>query len=287
MAQCAFPGCPKPAFPGGLYCSRRHRDAAPNQVKICEYPECGAPVSAGLAYCCADHQKAVPGIVRLEQTDAKYQDVLSQFQKKWLHSTNYPNVQYIFQVLQPRTAVAAYQDYRDEVESRGLFVAKGFEPGNQQRRFHGTKRACSLGNDGSTDLCSFKECCLCGIIKTSFKVSLAGQNNPWHRRPGRFGRGIYTSATSSKANDYSKNLPAGRSRSKAMLLTRIVVGKGEKVTKSEPLWKGPSPGYDSIIGEPDPKRKRLLPWTGLNYDKLVVYKDCAAIPAYLIIYESP
>ncbi|KZT28139.1 hypothetical protein NEOLEDRAFT_1059572, partial [Neolentinus lepideus HHB14362 ss-1] len=151
--------------------------------------------------------------------------------------------------------------------------------GNQRRRFHGTKRACSLGDGGSTALCSFKECSLCGIIKTSFKVSVAGLSNPWHRKPGRFGRGIYTSATSSKANDYSKNLPSVRTGCKAMLLTKVIAGKGDKLTKSEHMRKGPSPGYDSV--------HRLLSWGTLNYDELVVYKDCAAIPAYLIIYESP
>jgi hypothetical protein len=37
----------------------------------------------------------------------------------------------------------------------------------------------------------------------------------------------------------------------------------------------PPTGYDSVVGEPG---------KDLNYDELVVYQNCAAIPCYLIIY---
>ncbi|EPQ53568.1 ADP-ribosylation [Gloeophyllum trabeum ATCC 11539] len=154
----------------------------------------------------------------------------------------------------------------------------GLPEGNERRRFHGTKRACNLGDKGSTMLCSLPECSLCGIIKTSFKLSLAGTAHPWRRKAGRFGAGIYTSATSSKSNDYCKNLPSARSTCKAMLLTKVVAGNGEKLTKTDARRTGPSPGYDSV--------PRLLPFRYLNYDELVVYDEHAAIPAYLIMYES-
>jgi hypothetical protein len=60
--------------------------------------------------------------------------------------------------------------------------------GNQRRRFHGTNRACDLGDNGSTTLCNFKlsQCSLCSIVRTSYKLSKAGANKPWlFRSTGR------------------------------------------------------------------------------------------------------
>lgn len=63
-------------------------------------------------------------------------------------------------------------------------------------------------------------------------------------KDGRFGAGIYTSSTSSKSNDYSNNVKP--SRQKAILLNKVVVGKGCKMAQDNTKLTAPPPGYDSV-----------------------------------------
>jgi hypothetical protein len=86
---------------------------------------------------------------------------------------------------------------------------------NVKRRFHGTARSCRLGDDlRNKELCSQQACSLCNIIRvragsslvpadnthlayllqSSFQLACFGKTTNF----GRFGEGIYTSATSSK-----------------------------------------------------------------------------------------
>ena len=60
----------------------------------------------------------------------------------------------------------------------------------------------------------------------------------------RFGSGVYTSSTSSKSNDYSSNVKP--SKQKAMLLNKVVVGKGYKMTQDNTTLTAPPQGYDSV-----------------------------------------
>ena len=45
----------------------------------------------------------------------------------------------------------------------------------------------------------------------------------------RFGTGIYTTATSSKADDYASQQPESGSRYKAMLLNEVVLGRSAEL----------------------------------------------------------
>ena len=135
--------------------------------------------------------------------------------------------------------------------------------GNENRRWHGTKRRCNLGDPGIRTFCAQEGCSLCCIVKASFDLGFFKAATGW----GRFGHGIYTSSTSSKfvspqpngrfshasdigvvtsrANDYSKNLGI-TSEWKALLLNKVVVGHGKKLTRGNKSLAGPPPGYDSV-----------------------------------------
>ena len=142
-------------------------------------------------------------------------------------------------------------------------MAMGKSRGNENRRWHGTKRKCRLGDPGHTTFCAEAGCSLCRIIKLSFDVKFYKSGTGW----GRFGHGIYTSSTSSKfvspsikraiiyvsgvevltsrANDYSKNVGI-TSGWKALLLNKVVVGNGKKLTRDLRSLVEPPPGYDSV-----------------------------------------
>jgi hypothetical protein len=98
---------------------------------------------------------------------------------------------------------------------RGVEQNRGITGGNTRRRFHGTVRECRLGDTSSENaLCRLSTCNLCRIIQvpfehatsslwylifsvqSSFQLAKAGQRTNF----GRFGEGIYTSATSSKVS---------------------------------------------------------------------------------------
>jgi len=130
--------------------------------------------------------------------------------------------------------------YRAAVEAKGQFVSSGRSEGNENRRWHGTRRVCNLGDNGQTQFCSTPNCSLCSIIRSSFDISLWGKKTGW----GRFGKGIYTSSTSSKSNDYSHN--DCKSDLKAILLNKVVVGKGCKMLQDHTTLTAPPAGYDSV-----------------------------------------
>jgi len=93
----------------------------------------------------------------------------------------------------------------------------------------------------------------------------------------RFGRGIYVSSTSSKSNDYVRNEDAAaNSALRAILLNKVLVGKGFKVKTNQVSLSEPPKGYDSVLGEVG---------SDLNFDETIVYRSDAIIPSYLIMYR--
>lgn len=137
--------------------------------------------------------------------------VASQFEKSWRSTAPCPEVRAVYKIVSTKLSLEKYEDYksysyprmffsrtdwpfRSSIEARGHFVNKGRSLGNENRRWHGTKRQCSLGDKDNTKLCSSTNCPLCCIIRTSYDLSFFGKKSGW----GRFGCGIYTSSTSSK-----------------------------------------------------------------------------------------
>ncbi|TRM64452.1 hypothetical protein BD626DRAFT_491870 [Schizophyllum amplum] len=235
------------------------------------------------AFCsrtCRDEAaKKGPLLLEIPSDHNVFASVAKQFSDTWRHPTRCPAVKRVYKIIPSNAAHDRYDNYRATVEARGNFAAQGMTAGNEQRRWHGTKRNCTLGDMGQTTMCGDQTCSLCSIIKTSFDLNLFGKNTGW----GRFGRGIYTSSTSSKSNDYVSNLAASvASPLKAMLLNRVVVGKGDKTYFNHSTWTSAPPGFDSVLAEP-----LTIPLAGaLNYDEVVVYRNEAIRPAYLIMYKA-
>ena len=154
--------------------------------------------------------------------------------------------------------VDARADCSDLVEAKHNFASRNKTRGNEKLRWHGTTRKCRIGDEGVTTPCSRSSCSLCCIIKSSFNISFFGKRTGW----GRFGAGIYTSATSSKfvlypsgalgqlSNDFGRSDSYSRNRCtsnwKAMLLNTVVVGKGYKMTADKTILTKPPTGYDSV-----------------------------------------
>ena len=92
----------------------------------------------------------------------------------------------------------------------------------------------------------------------------------------RYGRGLYFSATSGKSNDYatgSERLRHGRLW-RTLFLAKVAAGTAFRTTEAELDITRPPDGYDSVVGNVGPN---------LNYDELVVYKEAAALPEFLVV----
>ncbi|KAH8832446.1 hypothetical protein DL96DRAFT_1704511 [Flagelloscypha sp. PMI_526] len=93
----------------------------------------------------------------------------------------------------------------------------------------------------------------------------------------RFGRGVYTTKCSSKADDYIINyLPERQTR--VMIVAEVVLGKTLRLERNAEYLSEPPFGFHSVVG---------VPGQALHYQENVVYSDNAIRPAFLIIYEAP
>jgi len=275
---CQTPGCTSPVFVGAngvssKYCRGTHRRWGEHGCIFCR----AAPRNGTLVMCQPCNDKALhkaPVIIEVPRDHQNYTSVEAQFQQSWRHKTTCPEVRAVYKIINTTASSDKYEKYLDSVETRGNFVSAGKPPGNENRRWHGTRRKCNIGDTGITTVCTDSKCALCRIIKTSFDVKFFKEATGW----GRFGAGIYTSSTSSKSNDYSSN--DRNSKWKALLLNKVAVGKGMKLTQNDTTLTKPPTGYDSVLAE-------VVPGGALNYDELVVYNNDAVLPSYLVMYDSP
>ncbi|KAJ7222937.1 hypothetical protein C8J57DRAFT_242270 [Mycena rebaudengoi] len=273
---CNAPGCQKAVHANangtsGSYCSLAHKTLGETICLRCQQ----APKEPKSHFCstaCAnDAEKNGPMIIEVPAGHVTFKSVADQFKASWRHAgSTCPPVRRIYKIVATPTSMASYKAYQAGVESAGNFLASGRSAGNENRRWHGTRRECNLGDKSQTQFCASATCSLCCIIKSSFDIGLWGKKTGW----GRFGKGIYTTSTSSKSNDYSQN--DCTSSLKAILLNKVIVGKGCKLTHDNTSLTTPPSGYDSVLAEKG---------GSLNYDELVVYTNDAIRPSFLVMYE--
>lgn len=219
--------------------------------------------------CKKNAHKQAPLLLEVYRWDPKFNDIAKQFTTTWKEESQVPPVIKIYKVVNPKKVEEAYEDYKKGVEKQGKFASREMAPGNENRRWHGTERKCNIG-DSQNNLtpCNLPGCCVCAILRTSYDVKLS--------TAGWFGKGIYTTATSSGSNEYVGRSPPG-SNYRAMFLNRVVVGNAYILNKQQESLKGPPKGFDSVIANANQSQ-------GLAYDELVVYKNEAIRASWLVIY---
>ncbi|KIO18084.1 hypothetical protein M407DRAFT_32231 [Tulasnella calospora MUT 4182] len=217
-------------------------------------------------------QPEAPIVAYIDPNNPVFGDICNQFYASWRHKNKrMPIIAHVYKITLGQELMSSYRAYQNAVETRGGFSAMGMSKGNECRRWHGTTRLCNLGDHPSnTSCCQRYDCALCCILWSSFRVDKVNSSG---RSFNRFGPGIYSSSASSKADDYSTS--AAQSYYKAMLLTKVIVGHGYKAYRDGEVTSPPS-GYNSVIGEVG---------GNLNYDELVVYRDDAIRPSWLLIYQ--
>ncbi|KAF5370465.1 hypothetical protein D9615_009750 [Tricholomella constricta] len=274
FGMCHVAGCPKQAFKNSNgsfadYCGKTHQKLG---EKICLLCRARPRFEADANFCgktCMNTAYAKgPILFEVLKGDDIFKSVADQFKASWRHKNKpCPPVRHVYKIIMSNASMATYKAYRAKVDAQGTFPTEG----NENRRWHGTRRKCNLGDNGLTTLCTSPDCSMCCIIKTSFSLAKFKSNTSW----GRFGQGIYASSTSSKSDDYTKT--ESSSKLTGIFLSKVVVGKGYKTLKDEPNRTAPPPSYHSVLAE-----------TGkaLNYDELIVYTEDAIRPSFLVMYEK-
>ncbi|KAG9028336.1 hypothetical protein FS837_003912 [Tulasnella sp. UAMH 9824] len=218
---------------------------------------------------CSDKaEKNAPILLDVPKNDPKFADIVKQFNDTW-QGSNKPTVHRICKVVNSKAVEDRFQAYRrvgQKVEQAGNWVAQGKTAGNENRRWHGTVRECTVGDDpNKLDMCTSTACKLCCVIRTSFDMKYVAV--------GVYGLGIYTSAYSSTSHGYTRVATKG-SPYRAMFLTRIVTGKDHLFTSgvTDPNAKAPPPGYDSVAVCP-------------KHSALIVFQNEAICPSWLVLYS--
>ncbi|KAF8547827.1 ADP-ribosylation [Imleria badia] len=210
-------------------------------------------------------------LVQVERSSPIFAEIEQLFAKSWHRCEKCkPKVQFIFEVQWPEHALRPYFAYRAKVQE-STHAEDG--RGNEKFLFHGTNRACVLGESPSTILlCYRKRCSLCSILRTSLAVSKCGTKNAFKR----YGNGIYLTPCSSKADEYVSNFSHSASL-RVMLINRVVIGNAFKTYRNAPQIVPLSDEYNSVEAEPGPESDLVNPET-------VIYDNDAVRPAYVIVY---
>jgi hypothetical protein len=195
------------------------------------------------------------------------------FQSSWLKKqTPICKIDRILKVHNTQKTISKFEEYRDSIKAKATKLTKKhprcIADGNELLRFHCTTFVCSLGVNGSSNLCnSIPQCNVCSIIKNGFKV--AGD------QPDTTG-GILTTATSGKAHDKAGGVSVSGTEDsnndkRAMLVCRVIAGRVKK------NMEGCMDEYDSLAGA-----------VGVysNLDELYVFNAKAILPCFVVIYTG-
>ncbi|THU94583.1 ADP-ribosylation [Dendrothele bispora CBS 962.96] len=212
-------------------------------------------------------------LVRVDPSDKTYAEVEKLFQKGWKHrEKEKPVIRALYKIISSQRSLDSYAEHKFQIQVVNQ-LSNYRKRANEQFLFHGTSQACSFGmNLSNATLCPIPSCSLCSIIRNSFDVQKCGYG--FNHVNDRFGRGIYVTSCSSKADDYFSGNP-NISDSRVLLVNRVIVGKAAKYRFNATTLTEPPCGYNSVIG---------IPGGDLNYEETVVYHNDAIRPAYVVIY---
>ncbi|KAG2709102.1 hypothetical protein I3760_05G223900 [Carya illinoinensis] len=233
---------------------------------ICSCPECGEIFMK--AENLELHQAVRHAVSELGPEDTSKNIVEIIFQSSWLNK-QIPicKIDRILKVHNTQKTISRFEEYRDSIKAKATKLLKKhprcIADGNELLRFHCTTFVCSLGLNGSSNLCnSIPRCNVCSIIKNGFKVF----GEPAGGAPEQ---GILTTATSGNAHDKAGVSVEDSNDKKAMLVCRVIAGRVKK------NMEGSVEEYDSVAGA-----------MGLysNLDELYVINPRAILPCFVVIY---
>ncbi|KAE9456776.1 hypothetical protein C3L33_11323, partial [Rhododendron williamsianum] len=231
---------------------------------ICSCPHCGEifTKSENLEL----HQAVRHAVSELGAEDTSKNIVEIIFQSSWLKKQSpVCKIDRILKVQNTPKTIAKFEEYRDSIKSKSTKKQpRCVADGNELLRFHSTTLLCSLGLNGSSNLCnSIPSCNICSIIKNGFRVG---------------GKGILTTATSGKADDSAAGVADEDGEKRAMLVCRVIAGRVRKNNVTVVEGGSVEEEYDSVAGAT----------TGVysSLEELYVFNPRAILPCFVVIYQG-
>lgn len=180
------------------------------------------------------------------------------FQSSWLKKQSpVCKIDRILKVHNSQKTINKFEDYRDSIKAKANKLTKKYPrciaDGNELLRFYCTTFVCSIGLNGSSNLCnSIPNCNICNIIRNGFKTDGIS--------------GICTTATSGKAHDIAQLSSVDEKR--AMLVCRVIAGRVKKIDDSAEEFDAVA-SHGAIYS---------------NLDELSVFNPRAILPCFVVIY---
>ncbi|KAL5722102.1 hypothetical protein ACHQM5_005664 [Ranunculus cassubicifolius] len=231
------------------------------RATLCSCPVCGEifmkPEALEL------HQSVRHAVSELGPEDTSRNIVEIIFQSSWLKKqAPICKIDRILKVQNTQKTITRFEDYRDSIKSKASRHAKKHPrcvaDGNELLRFYCTTFICSIGMNGSSNLCNLvPQCNVCSLIRNGFKVVESEI-------------GICTTATSGKAHDSVKTISEGEKR--AMLVCRVIAGRVKRKEDNVGVED-----FDSVAG-PAGMYSEL--------DELYVSNPKSILPCFLVIYKG-
>ncbi|KAJ8435489.1 hypothetical protein Cgig2_033228 [Carnegiea gigantea] len=174
----------------------------------------------------------------------------------------------VLKVHNTQKTIARFEEYREMVKIKASKLPKKhprcLADGNELLRFYGTTVACSLGLNGSSNLCVSEKCCLCRIIRHGFftKMEVKG------------GVGIFTTSTSGRAYEsIQTNETHDQPLRKALIVCRVIAGRVHRPLENLQELAGQI-GFDSLAGK-----------VGLysKIEELYLLNSRALLPCFVVI----
>ncbi|KAK4276766.1 hypothetical protein QN277_014877 [Acacia crassicarpa] len=236
---------------------------------ICPCPDCGEIFTKTESL--ELHQAVKHAVSELGPEDTSKNIVEIIFHSSWLKKQSpVCKIDRILKVQNTQKTISKFEEYRDSIKTKATNLPKKhprcIADGNELLRFHATTFVCSLGLNGSSNLCnSISQCNVCNIIKNGFKVAAETTNGE------NDGKGILTTATSGKAHDRAVVSGDEKNDVRAMLVCRVIAGRVKK------NMEGSMEEYDSIGGGVGAYS---------NLDELYVFNPRAILPCFVVIYRG-
>ncbi|KAI3924632.1 hypothetical protein MKX01_009502 [Papaver californicum] len=208
------------------------------------------------------HQSVRHAVSELGPEDSSRNIVEIIFQSSWLKKqAPVCKIERILKVNNTQKTITRFEDYRESIKTKANKLMKKHPrcvaDGNELLRFHCTTFVCSIGVNGSSNLCnSIPQCNVCSIIKNGFKIE------------EMTGGGICTTATSGKAHDNAKI--TSQKEKRAMLVCRVIAGRVKRNQDGSGAEE-----FDSVAGS-----------SGIysDLDELSVFNYKAILPCFVVIY---
>ncbi|KAK4359050.1 hypothetical protein RND71_021279 [Anisodus tanguticus] len=217
------------------------------------------------------HQAVRHAVSELGPDDTSRNIVEIIFQSSWLNKkTPVCKIDRILKIRNTPRTISRFEEYREAIKAKATNLVKKhprcIADGNELLRFHCTTFMCSLGINGSSNLCTVPNCNVCTLIKNGFKMVTTTDHGTK--------KGILTTATSGKAHDNARVVSHEEDDKRAMLVCRVIAGRVKKNLDGN---NNNLEEYDSIAGA-----------TGVysNLDELYVFNPKAILPCFVVIYKG-